>query len=84
MREFLLFVLVVVSSLTCFSQENLVGKPAPKIEIEQWIYPKIQVANWQSGQVPADLSGKTIVLDFWFTRCAPCVASIPELNHMAT
>lgn len=83
MSKFLLIAVIIFSSLTGFSQENLVGKPAPKIDIDQWIYPKIQVENWQSGQIPDDLSGKTIVIDFWFTRCAPCVASIPELNHLA-
>lgn len=83
MREFLLIAVVVVLSLTGFSQENLVGKPAPGIDIEQWIYPKIQVNDWQVKPIPADLTGRTIVLDFWFTRCAPCVASIPELNHLA-
>jgi len=83
MNKFLLIAVIIFSSLRGFSQENLVGKPAPKIDIEQWIYPKIQVADWQTLQVPADLSGKTIVIDFWFTRCAPCVASIPELNLLA-
>ncbi len=29
------------------------------------------------------LKGKTIVLNFWFTSCAPCREEIPELNQLA-
>jgi thiol-disulfide isomerase/thioredoxin len=70
-------------SISGFSQENLVGKKAPRIDVNKWVYPKIQVADWQNKPVSKDLRGKVIVLDFWFTKCAPCVASIPELNHLA-
>lgn len=82
MKKLILFTIILSCSLIGFSQRNLVGQKAPKIEIDNWIYPKIQVADWQTKQVPKDLNGKIIVLDFWFTDCAPCVASIPELNHL--
>lgn len=29
-----------------------------------------------------DLKGKVIVLNFWFTKCAPCIKEIPDLNKM--
>nr|WP_321485118.1 TlpA disulfide reductase family protein [uncultured Draconibacterium sp.] len=82
MKKTFIIIIFLFYSLIGFSQQNLVGQKAPKIEIENWIYPKIQVADWQTKQIPKDLSGKIIVLDFWFTKCAPCVASIPELNHL--
>ena len=74
---------LIFFSLQVYSQKSLVGKPAPKIEIDNWIYPKIQVADWKTKQIPENLEGKIVVLDFWFTHCAPCVASIPELNSIA-
>lgn len=83
MKETFIIIILIFCSLIGFSQNNLVGKQAPKIDIQNWIYPKIQVADWQTKEVPNDLKGKIIVLDFWFTKCAPCVASIPKLNHLA-
>jgi thiol-disulfide isomerase/thioredoxin len=70
-------------TFTGFSQNNLVGKKAPKIEVKNWIYPKIKVQDWEVNEIPESFEGRIIVLDFWFTRCAPCVASIPELNFLA-
>lgn len=29
-----------------------------------------------------DLAGKVVVLNFWFTGCAPCIKEIPELNNL--
>jgi len=83
MKKLILIITLTIYSTIAFSQQNLVGKKAPKIDIENWIYPKIQVSDWHTKKVPKDLSGKIIVLDFWFTKCAPCVASIPKLNQLA-
>ena len=30
----------------------------------------------------ADLKGKVVLVDFWATWCAPCVAQLPELNDL--
>lgn len=83
MSNKLLILAFLLFSISGFSQGNLIGQKAPMIEIEKWIYPKIQVADWHVRNVPDNLSGKMIVLDFWFTKCAPCVASIPKLNELA-
>jgi peroxiredoxin len=29
-----------------------------------------------------DLTGKVVVLNFWFTHCAGCIAEMPELNQL--
>lgn len=29
-----------------------------------------------------DLKDKVVVLNFWFTKCAPCIKEIPDLNKM--
>ena len=30
----------------------------------------------------SDLKGKVVVLNFWYTTCAPCIKEIPDLNQM--
>lgn len=76
--------LVILSFITIYgiSQQYLVGEKAPEIKVDNWIYPNIQVDDWNFKEVPEDLEGKTIILDLWFTKCAPCVASIPKLNML--
>ncbi len=76
-------ILLIIFCSSIFAQENFIGEPAPKFEIDKWIYPKIRVEDWNVRRIPNDLDGKIIVLDFWFTSCAPCVATIPELNYFA-
>lgn len=39
--------------------------------------PPAPVVNWDK------LKGKVVVLEFWATWCAPCVAAIPHLNDLA-
>lgn len=73
----------ILFCLSAFSQVDMVGKKAPSIEIDKWIYPKIKSVDCQKREVPETLEGNIIILDFWFTECAPCVASIPQLNHLA-
>lgn len=71
------FVLFLVSATIVFASLSTaqVGKPAPKIDI----------ADWVSGEIAGEnpFAGKSVVLEFWATWCAPCVEAIPHLNSLA-
>lgn len=53
------------------------GTPAPPLKLPLLLQaPQNASANW------AALRGKVVVLEFWATWCAPCVAAIPHLNRI--
>jgi thiol-disulfide isomerase/thioredoxin len=50
---------------------------------EGLVAPKINITNWLcTEQKPIDLKGKFIVLEFWATWCAPCLAALPHMNNL--
>lgn len=63
-------------SLEAMAQVNLVGKVAPKLGIEKFLQAPTGDKSLSA------LKGKVVVLEFWATWCAPCVAEIPHLNQL--
>jgi peroxiredoxin len=49
------------------------GRPAPAFKLTTLDGQPISLAN---------LEGKVVLLDFWATFCAPCVAALPELQAL--
>ncbi|WP_113653201.1 TlpA family protein disulfide reductase [Pedobacter namyangjuensis] len=67
----LLFLTVII----CKAQlSSLVGKPAPPVIFQQ---------NMGKVADPGFYKGKILVLDFWATWCAPCIANFPHYNQLA-
>lgn len=53
----------------------MVGAPAPNFTAKSTEGKEIELAQ---------LKGKVVVLNFWFTRCEPCIAEMPDLNKLVT
>ncbi len=55
-----------------------VGDPAPEMNIERLL----QAPSGQKTDL-ASLRGNVVVLEFWATWCAPCIAAMPHMNELA-
>jgi peroxiredoxin len=55
------------------AMESMVNKLSPDFELAD-VLGKV----WRL----SELRGRIVVLNFWFTSCAPCVQEIPELNAL--
>lgn len=57
-----------------YAMGKLIGNRAPAMHFK-----------WISGgteKTLADFKGKVVLLDFWATKCAPCVAAFPEMAKL--
>lgn len=68
------YVVALLLTVQSFAQSNIrVGQAAPPIIITDWI------ANVPTDK---DLTSYPVVLEFWATWCAPCIAAVPHLNEL--
>ena len=52
------------------------GRRAPELKPAKW------VTNKGESDVP-DLKGKVVLIEFWGTRCGPCIGQLPEVRTAA-
>jgi|GEM_PF-2306137 len=64
---------VVSIKLKASEQKVAMGSPAPRVSGTD--------LNGHTIDLKA-LRGKTVILNFWFTSCVPCMAEMPELNDL--
>ena len=72
--------LLFLSLAICSKGQTMpkVGDPAPPILVKHVLQaPVEQISEWRG------LGDNAVVLEFWGTWCAPCVAAIPHLNDHA-
>ena len=63
--------------MNVMGEQSLIGQPAPELNIEKYL----QAPEGEKSL--SALKGKVVVLEFWATWCAPCVAEIPHLNQLS-
>ena len=82
-----LFVLAGVCSLHGDDDVTGRGKAAPTLHVgdlvESLSFEELLLAPDGANENLKDLKGKVVVLDFWSTTCAPCIASFPHLKTLA-
>ncbi len=55
------------------ARQDLIGQPAPGIAANDMEGKRVEIG---------DLAGKVVLVDFWATNCAPCLAEFPNLKQL--
>lgn len=73
------FLFFLTLSVTIFGQQNKIKSTA---EVSMLAPPFTATAMSGTTYNLADLKGKTVVINFWSTRCVNCVDETPQLNAL--
>lgn len=57
-----------------YAKNRLIGYPAPALDF-------IWLSEGKETSLK-DLKGKVVLLDFWGTKCAPCIGTFPEMRKL--
>ena len=63
--------------MNVMGEQSLIGQTAPELGMEKYL----QAPEGEKSL--SALKGNVVVLEFWATWCAPCVAEIPHLNQLS-
>lgn len=63
--------------MNIMGEQSLIGQTAPELNIEKYLQAP------EGKKRLSALKGNVVVLEFWATWCAPCVAEIPHLNQLS-
>ncbi|MCH7415291.1 TlpA family protein disulfide reductase [Belliella sp. R4-6] len=80
MKKQITLLIALLLSIYALGQQKLepldIGDKIPNLKFDN-------VLNHSSGEILiSDFKGKLLILDFWATWCAPCVASFPKLDSL--
>lgn len=66
------------------SRKNYLEGPFAKGELIGYQAPDLDFIWWSKGNEKSlqELKGKVLMLDFWGTKCAPCIALFPEMRKL--
>lgn len=65
-----------------FACGTLVGGPAPELHIIRAFHQEGDSVHTVGIKSLSDLKGKVVLIDFWGTKCVPCIQSFPEIAEM--
>jgi uncharacterized protein (TIGR03435 family) len=74
----ILFALFILKGTFARAEAPKPGESAPQLKLTSLLQ-----ASGKLEQNLKSLNGKVIVLEFWATWCAPCIASMPHLNDLS-